>query len=158
MSNQEIKNQSNTKEKSAVDKRRRFIKGAGVAAPVVLTLSSPSIFGDWCLSQMMSGNESHTGKGSCTSRQNLAYWSNPDNMNAWTAARFSYGNLKPKGDTLKCTDYTGGTKFNDSIAFGKGDATGKPMRKLVCSKPTTLNAYLVADLLNASTPGSNYII
>ena len=39
MSNQEPHNQGKTKEEADVQKRRRFIKGAGVAAPVVLTLA-----------------------------------------------------------------------------------------------------------------------
>jgi len=44
MSNQEPQNQNKTAEEACVEKRRRFIKGAGVATPVILTLSSPSVF------------------------------------------------------------------------------------------------------------------
>lgn len=60
MSNQEPHNQGETKE-TGVEKRRRFIKGAGVAAPVILTLSSPSVFGAnvLCPSQMLSRNTSN---------------------------------------------------------------------------------------------------
>ncbi|MDD5579526.1 MAG: hypothetical protein PHY16_09635 [Methylobacter sp.] len=155
MSNQEIKNKSNTKEQAAVDKRRRFIKSAGIAAPVVLSLSSPSVFGALCLSEIMSGNQSHTGTGSCALGQNPVYWRNPANKTAWTAANFVYGN---NSSATNCSAYNGGTRFNDSIAFGANALSTNPrMRELVCSSPTTLNAYLVAALLNASTPGSNYL-
>ncbi len=65
MSNQEPQNQEKTTEEAGVEKRRRFIKGAGIAAPVVLSLANRSTFGAQCLSQQMSGNMSHHGAGSC---------------------------------------------------------------------------------------------
>ena len=45
MSNQEPQNQDKTTEEAGVEKRRRFIKGAGIAAPVVLSLANRSAFG-----------------------------------------------------------------------------------------------------------------
>ena len=59
MSNQEPQNQEKTTEEPALEKRRRFIKGAGIAAPVVLSLANRSAFGAQCLSQQISGNMSH---------------------------------------------------------------------------------------------------
>ena len=45
MSNQEPQNQDKINEDADVQKRRRFIKGASVAAPVVLTLANRPVFG-----------------------------------------------------------------------------------------------------------------
>ncbi|MDD5271416.1 MAG: hypothetical protein PHU14_01730 [Methylovulum sp.] len=60
MNNQ--KKQTNGKHADGLSKRRLFLKKAGVAAPVLLTLTSPSVFGlsDLCLSQQLSGVHSGT--------------------------------------------------------------------------------------------------
>ena len=51
MSNQEPQNQEKNTEEADVEKRRRFIKGAGIAAPVVLSLANRTAFGqEQCLS------------------------------------------------------------------------------------------------------------
>jgi hypothetical protein len=67
MTNQEQQNQEKTTEEAALEKRRRFIKGAGIAAPVVLSLANRTAFGQaqQCLSQQQSGNMSSNGVGSC---------------------------------------------------------------------------------------------
>ena len=59
MNNQEFESQR--KEEVDVTKRRRFLKGAGVAAPVLLTFTSPTAFGGTalCMSQQLSGTVSH---------------------------------------------------------------------------------------------------
>ena len=76
MSNQEPQNQGKINEDADVQKRRRFIKGASVATPVVLTLANRSVFGaaQQCLSQQISGNMSHVGEGSCESGQPPTAW------------------------------------------------------------------------------------
>jgi hypothetical protein len=75
MSNQEPQNQDKINEDAGVQKRRRFIKGASVAAPVVLTLANRPVFGAaQCFSQQMSGNMSHIGEGSCELGKNPAAW------------------------------------------------------------------------------------
>jgi len=48
MSNQEPQNKSKTTEEAAVEKRRRFIKGAGIAAPVIMALANRPAFGAVC--------------------------------------------------------------------------------------------------------------
>lgn len=66
MNNQEIENQH--KEGIDVTKRRRFLQKAGIAAPVILTFTSPTAFGGTasCLSQFLSGGSlSHTVIQSC---------------------------------------------------------------------------------------------
>lgn len=78
MSNQEPQNQDKTTEETAVEKRRRFIKGAGIAAPVVLTLANRSAFGAvGCMSQQVSGNMSQAGAGSCVPGNSPSTWQPP---------------------------------------------------------------------------------
>lgn len=75
MSNQEPQNQDKINEDAGVQNRRRFIKGASVAAPVVLTLANRPVFGAaQCFSQQMSGNMSHIGEGSCELGKNPFAW------------------------------------------------------------------------------------
>lgn len=79
MSDQELRNQGEITEEANVQKRRRFIKGAGIAAPVVLSLANRSAFGAAlpCLSQQISGNMSHIGTGSCASGYSPTLWRGP---------------------------------------------------------------------------------
>jgi|GEM_PF-2240779 len=65
MNSQEQEIQVSVKPEEDVTNRRRFIKGAGITTPVVLTLSSRSVFGALCNSEIASGNESNVGTGSC---------------------------------------------------------------------------------------------
>lgn len=153
MSNQELQNQSGKKEDEAVNKRRRFIKGAGIAAPVTLTLTSPSVFGALCLSEMMSGNASLTGPGSCVVGFSPGAWKNPvgrigpdSTLDAWKKTGFEYGKYK-SGLKNSCSSYTGGTPFSDSKAFGSGDI--RPMREILDKDNGTPNWHLIAALLNA---------
>lgn len=71
----------NTTENGSIKKRRQFIKTAGV--PVILTFSSPSVFGALCASEIASGNQSHTGTGSCSLGSPPAFWANPANKDQW---------------------------------------------------------------------------
>jgi hypothetical protein len=66
MNNQKVENQR--KEGIDVTKRRRFLQKAGIAAPVILTFTSPTAFGGTasCLSQFLSGGSlNHTVIQSC---------------------------------------------------------------------------------------------
>ena len=158
MSNQELQNRSNTKEDAGVDKRRRFIKGAGIAAPVVLTLSSPSVFGNiLCGSEIISGNESQIVQGSCTSGNSPATWSGL----SWPSP---YSN-SPNNNTHNCTS-NAGTKFNDlfngfpAAGIIPGPVDNRAMSQILCSyigfpghppvAADKLKAYLIAALLNAA--------
>ena len=71
----------NTTENVSIKKRRQFIKNAGV--PVILTFSSPSVFGALCASEIASGNQSHTGTGSCSLGFSPSHWANPANKDQW---------------------------------------------------------------------------
>lgn len=164
MNNQEPQNKNKTTEQACVDKRRRFIKGAGIAAPVVLTLSSPSVFGAMCLSQIMSGNQSHIGTGSCILGLSPGFWKNPvgttsqgdTTLEAWSKAGFNYGTCASGKNKNKWDSYSGGTKFSDSIAFGNGD--NLVMRDILGKENGSLNWHLVAALLNACYFKGTYIL
>ncbi len=74
--NKQKLNEPSAHKEDGVEKRRRFIKGAGLAAPVVLSLANRSAFGAaaGCLSQQVSGNVSQAGAGSCSSGISVASW------------------------------------------------------------------------------------
>ncbi|MDD1625756.1 MAG: hypothetical protein LUO94_13460 [Methylococcaceae bacterium] len=157
MSNQEPQNQNKTTEEAAVDKRRRFIKGAGVATPVILTLSSPSVFGALCRSEIMSGNESHTGAGSCVLGESRNYWKSPTAQTEWNNLGFTYGTpTSSPGSTTDCSNsaYTGGTVF--TAIFGSG--SGKTMREILCASDPIRESYYVAAILNAKKYPTSYIL
>ena len=82
----------NTTENVSIKKRRQFIKAAGV--PVILTFSSPSVFGALCASEIASGNQSHTGTGSCSLGRSPGFWANPANKDQWPEP-YKYGVLPP---------------------------------------------------------------
>jgi hypothetical protein len=74
MNNHECIDKAKDKFQCRQDSRRGFIKGVGLATPVVFTLASRSVLGAQCLSEMMSGNMSHTGSGSCVLGANPSSW------------------------------------------------------------------------------------
>lgn len=175
MSNQEPQKQNMASKETAVQKRRRFIKGAGVATPVILTLSSPSVFGALCLSQQMSGNVSGT-TGSCVLGLSPGFWATPtpqgstttrtlqanNTIAAWTTAGFDYGTYNT-GNKSQCGSYTGGTAFNDPLAFGPGvggpyGTSSLPMREILCTQNGSALAHLVCALLNAKYQKGTYVL
>ena len=83
--NKQKLNEPSAHKEDGVEKRRRFIKGAGLAAPVVLSLANRSAFGaaKGCLSQQVSGNISEAGAGSCSSGSLVTVW-NPTNQTIGT--------------------------------------------------------------------------
>lgn len=182
MSNQELQNQSGENEEAGVDKRRRFIKGAGIAAPVALTLTSPSVFGALCLSEMMSGNTSLTGTGSCDLGFSARVWGNPNGkvgeqstIEAWNAIGFSYGEKKKtkifeafsiggnndkededsnKNDKEDNSDpYEKGTKFSEVF---HGNSDQRSLREIL-GKGNRADKNLVAVMCNAKY-FKNYIL
>ena len=106
MSNQEPQNQDKTNEDTDVQKRRRFIKGASVAAPVVLTLANRSVFGNTlpCLSQQISGNMSHIGEGSCESGQPPTAWRGNYNNQPIPIIGTAITNITPNGQPVVVRD------------------------------------------------------
>ncbi|MEQ1622847.1 MAG: hypothetical protein ABL919_15715, partial [Methylococcales bacterium] len=84
MNNKEHVSQAKSTSENIIDNRRLFIKGAGIAAPVVLTLSSRSVLGaaTQCVSQILSGNISNAANASCEVGTALAVWANSVSLNA----------------------------------------------------------------------------
>ena len=166
----------NTKDNVSIKKRRQFIKTAGV--PVILTFSSPSVFGALCASEIASGNQSHTGTGSCSLGFSPAHWANPANKDQWPEP-YKYGVLPPgkskNSKTNSDDDDKGGTQFKDVFETGKSknsktnsdddDKGGtqfkdvfKSLDKTTLSKHLrsgtlnpTVEAFLAAALLNAAS-------
>ncbi|MCX7098743.1 MAG: twin-arginine translocation signal domain-containing protein [Methylococcales bacterium] len=156
MNNQEPQNQSKITEEANVQNRRRFIKGATAATPVVLTLASPSVLGGLlCLSQQLSGNLSGTPVGGCVKGKNPAYWKSPLNKGAWPSG-FSYG-TGTSTSVCSTPTYSGGTRFNDSSVGFIGDSISTIMREILCGSITNTNACFTAALLN-SVAVPNYIL
>ena len=160
MSTQDPHNQGDTKE-TVEKKRRQFIKGAGLATPVILTLSSPSVFGaaGLCLSQMLSGNQSHAITPNCTLGHSPGYWVIPANYSLWPSD-INAGTL-PTGSANVCGNYSNGTTFHSIFGANPTTAGGSStttMLSILCRYSTSLDAYLVAAYLNADTPGSDYLL
>jgi hypothetical protein len=169
MSNKESQNPTNTSEKIKVNRKRRFILGAGALAPVVLTYISPPVLGApgdpmQCPSQMLSGNTSRSVTPNCVEGNRPSFFSNPANISAWQNTGFTYGTI---GSTQRnnselennhttssgCSNYSGGTTFKD--AFGKGST--KPMRQILCSDPNSDESTYITALLNSKIK-SNYFL
>jgi hypothetical protein len=172
MSNQELQNQSEKKENEDVNKRRRFIKGAGIAAPVIMTLASRPVFGGaLCMSQMMSGNISHAVNGSCAFGNSPGGWKTPVGRTVlgvpfvsadrtttvvnnvtyyiykWAGGKFVYGLLpiKKPGNSKQWSAYSGGSTYAD--AFGTGSTMS--MREILNKQPGSEEFHLIAAILNA---------
>ena len=140
----------NTTENGSIKKRRQFIKAAGV--PVILTFSSPSVFGALCASEIASGNQSHTGTGSCVSGNDIAFWANPANKKQWPIP-YTPGVLPPgkskNSISNSYADYVRGTKFND--VFKGSDSTTLASHLESGAHNPTLEACLAAGFLNANS-------
>lgn len=134
--------------------RRRFIKQVGVTTPVIMSLSSPSVFGVGCLSQQLSGNTSHP-HDSCVIGQSPDYWKDPTNISAWLPSGYDYSDGNPpSGSGVLCSDYTGGTTF-ETVFVGSG--VTDPLRKVLCDNSGSESSAFVAAILNAKTV-SNYVM
>ena len=140
----------NTKDNVSIKKRRQFIKTAGV--PVILTFSSPSVFGALCASEIASGNQSHTGTGSCSLGFSPAHWANPANKDQWPEP-YKYGVLPPgkskNSKTNSDDDDKGGTQFKDVFKSLDKTTLSKHLRSGTLNP--TVEAFLAAALLNAAS-------
>ena len=74
--NKYSKKEQNTSEQQVDKSRRRFSK-AGAATPILMTLASQPVFGNACMSRMMSGNQSAAHKTiPCTFGYSPGSWKN----------------------------------------------------------------------------------
>jgi hypothetical protein len=130
MNNQEL--QSQAKQTVDLTKRRRFLQKIGVATPVLLTLTSPSVLGAAgnavCMSQQMSGTASHQ-----TLLCNKGFYT-PGSI----SIPFTVGDL------------TEGTLFNSQFTGGSNSSFGS----LLIASRTSPEAHYIAALLNATHDGS----
>lgn len=140
----------NKTENGSIKKRRQFIKAAGV--PVILTFSSPSVFGALCASEIASGNQSHTGAGSCSLGSPPAFWADPAKKDQWPEP-YKYGVLPPgkskNSKTNSDDDYKGGTQFKDVFESRDKTTLSKHLRSGALNP--TVEACLAAALLNAAS-------
>ena len=149
-----------------VDLSRRKLAKMSVAVPVITTLASKPVFGAQCLSQMMSGNMSQQGPGSCVYGWSPGGWKSANgtvagyhpSIDAWPAAladdgfstRITAYGEKGAGPFPSCSSYTGGAPFN--AIFGGSDET--PMRQILCEESSaTVNGakkmHWIAAYLNS---------
>jgi hypothetical protein len=170
-----------------VDQSRRKLAKIGAAAPVIMTLASRPVFGAQCLSQMMSGNMSQQGPGTCATGWSPGGWCNEGGQvngmptaDAWNAAGFDFGTSEcvqwhPQSQTVGHTQfgvcqkygYAGATKVSAtpfSLTTGANIPDGTDpdeitMRQVICD-PTIdpVLRHCLAAYLNASLPGLNYIL
>jgi hypothetical protein len=140
----------NTTENGSIKKRRQFIKAAGV--PVILTFSSPSVFGALCASEIASGNQSHTGQGSCESGLDPVTLAKPINKDLWPSG-YIYGSLpkskRENSHTTTYADYTSGNPTKYKNVFGGNDGTTLSYYLGSGASKPTLKACLIAAVLNA---------
>ena len=154
MNNQEPNNQIKTSEADVVENRRRFIKGASLTTPVILTLTSSSVFGaQLCLSQQLSGTLSGHPTGNCVTGNTPLFWQNPLNSGSWPAG-FSYGTLPP-ATPATCANYIGGTTFDDVMAFNAGSILS--LREILCNDASSTDPTWATALLNSLTV-TNYTL
>ena len=121
-------------QEEGVDLSRRKLAKVGVVAPVIMTLASKPVFGAQCLSQMMSGNMSQDGDGSCRAGRSYSYWKEPASQLDWVAAlgvdaANAYGEFTG-GDNNDCDNYDGGARFDD---YFPGASDKQAMRVLLCN-------------------------
>ena len=124
-----------------VDQSRRKLAKIGAAAPVIMTLASKPVFGAQCLSQMMSGNVSQQGDGSCSLGWSPGGWcgdhgkvNNMPTRDAWVAAGFDMG---VETVTETC------------VTYHRDDHPSKPGE---CKTSTSTSTFVGGSLVNADSP------
>lgn len=158
MKNKEIKTETT---ETATAGRRRFLKGAAAASPVIMTVVSRPVLGAQCTpSAWVSGNLSDHGQNrvSCGGRS-PGYWKT--HPKAWMSAGFSAGTCSSRASYKSiCKDYNSdGTLFNAVFSAGNYNYDGRTLMQVMWlggnQDPYQLGAHIVAALLNAATI-SNY--
>jgi hypothetical protein len=142
----------------APDSRRRFLKGAAGAAPILMTVASRPVLGAQCTpSAWVSGNLSDHGhtRLSCGGRS-PGYWK--ARPRRWDVTHYRPGTCKEDLDYRHstCTAYKGdGTAFNAVFPAGNSYYDGKTLMQVLWldggGDPYQLGAHIVAALLNADS-------
>jgi hypothetical protein len=130
--------------------RRRFIRGAAAASPVLLTLVSRPVLGTSRLcsaSGFMSGNLSQPQGSESCGGLSPGFWKT---HTPWPAPYVS-GTQSGNGST-----FSGGTKFHDVFAKGKYNFGTSSMLKVLWTEPGSFAFHTIAALLNAASGINGY--
>ena len=146
------------------DSRRRFLKGAGIAAPVIMTVASQPVLARHCtVSGTLSGNLSNPHDDHYCAGFTPGYWRN--NASLWPAPYYP-GECQTTHGAGGCDSYVNGTPFHSSQTNGAGmrgpfggDLYGnRSMMEVIRltghEDPYELGAHAVAALLNAAHFGA----
>lgn len=165
--------------KTNVDQSRRRLARIGVAAPILMSLTSrPALAGN-CLSNILSGNLSDPDRGSCQCGWSPGGWGQPVGeinglltLAAWDTALAqpdAFGVLDvagsgctPQGQPAnKWECYTGGVLFNETHLAAVDATDSRPLREVVndtgTDKRHCATAYLNARLAEVS-PNFQYML
>lgn len=147
-------------ETARADARRRFIKGAALASPVLLSIASRPVLGTsrFCsASGFMSGNLSNQGgKDVSCGGNSPGYWKNHTSPGApWPTPYLS--GRRASGATG--ISYTGGTQFHSVFKKSGGFNYGtKTLLQVLWEHPGSLAFHAIAALLNAKAGIGNYVL
>lgn len=130
--------------------RRRFIKGAAAASPILLSLVSRPVMGTtrYCTaSGFMSGNLSRPSNFDGCGGRSPGYWKT---HSPWP---FPYKSGEKKNDA-----FVGGTKFHAVFAKGKYNYGNKSMLEVLWTAPGSFAFHTIAALLNAASGFNGYTL
>lgn len=140
------------------DRARRRLTGAGLGAPILMTLMSRPAFGAQCLSNMLSGNLSDPNRGTCSKGSSPVGWGNPGGTvaglatkSAWSKTGYAYGNKIQGKSGTSWDHYTGGATMSLlPFRWPDGHVAGTLTMRELAGNPayanTTACSYLVAYL------------
>lgn len=140
------------------DRARRRLTGAGLGAPILMTLMSQPALGAQCLSNMLSGNLSDPNRGSCSKGWSPGGWGLPggtvhnySTLGAWTKAGYVYGVLTFGANPNQVESYTGGSLLSSTpFTLPPGASASLTMREVLQPPYSgSLQFHLVAAWLNA---------
>lgn len=143
-------------ETARADARRRFLKGAALASPVLLSIASRPVLGTtrFCsASGFMSGNLSNKGGKDVNCGGNSpGYWKNHTSPSyPWPAPYVS-------GRRLDNGTFSGGTKFHDVFKKGTYNYGTKSMLQVLWEAPGSFAFHTIAALLNAQSGIGGYVL
>ena len=108
-----------------IDKGRRKFGKAGVAAPILMTLASQPVFGNACMSRMMSGNQSAAHQTiACAFGYSPGSWKNINtNGGSINESTWHSIGLYPEEVTMGTTTYPASTIDDIGLGMGTGTST-----------------------------------
>lgn len=134
--------------------RRRFIRGAAAASPVLLSLVSRPVLGTtrFCsASGFMSGNLSQPQTSQGCGGFSPGYWKN---HSPWPSP-YVCGTQNGNGNG---STFTGGIKFHDVFVKGKYNFGTSSMLKVLWTEPGSFAFHTIAALLNAASGINGYTL